>query len=573
MNNKFLISIILFLIAGSLSAQINLTNNPNIDITGSSVFLDASTGFSAEAGQNNNIGKGIVVPAVNLVNFEFDLTLADGITFPTYFDGMLVYNNATGTTLTTGDRSSTATVVTPGFYYFSNPNGATNGNVTAGVWKPVGGSTNTSGWSKSGNAGTDGGTNDFIGTTDTTDFVIKTSNSQSLQVTKRGKVRLVKEITDSEFAAGGDYSKLRFELSDNATTSSNVDYLTGSDAVISKRGSGNTEVLFGYSGGTKQMDGSTGSITNMAAYYNYLSKSGAGNITNMYGAHIFNTWDATSAGTVTNYKGYSLGGFFRGSANITKFDGMNLQLSPSFTSSSTIGEANGAKTYFNWNTEAQTTSYAGFNSYFFTGGAGLRVTDMYAFYSNGISGATMFGASNTITNAYGLYLGNISKGATLNYGIFTNAGLNSFGDNIELRGTGYLKLATGTSAQRPATASAGMIRFNTSISALEYYDGSSWISNGAATSIATKSANYSLTTSDRTILMNCTSAALTVTLPAVASSIGRTIVISKIDNSTNALTFSLPVYFSLSESITKINYSTALTLQCDGTNWWVIAKN
>jgi len=139
MKNKFLFSTILFLIAWELSAQINLTNNPNIDITGSSVFLDASTGFSAEAGQNNNIGKGIVVPSVDLVNFEFDLTLADGITFPTYFDGMLVYNNATGTTLTTGNRSATAKAVTPGFYYFSNPNGATNGNVTGGVWTPLGG--------------------------------------------------------------------------------------------------------------------------------------------------------------------------------------------------------------------------------------------------------------------------------------------------------------------------------------------------------------------------------------------------------------------------------------------------
>ncbi|WP_449401115.1 hypothetical protein [Chryseobacterium wanjuense] len=60
-----------------------------------------------------NVGKGIVVPSVDLVNFEFDTSLADGITFPTWFDGMVVYNNATGTTLTAGQRSSTATPVTP----------------------------------------------------------------------------------------------------------------------------------------------------------------------------------------------------------------------------------------------------------------------------------------------------------------------------------------------------------------------------------------------------------------------------------------------------------------------------
>ena len=120
------------------NAQISLTNVPNIDITGSSVFLDASTLFSLEAGAQNSIGKGIVIPSVDLINFEFDLTIADGITFPTYFDGMMVYNNATGSTLTTGARSSTSTNVTPGFYYFSNPNGGANGSVTAGVWTALG---------------------------------------------------------------------------------------------------------------------------------------------------------------------------------------------------------------------------------------------------------------------------------------------------------------------------------------------------------------------------------------------------------------------------------------------------
>jgi hypothetical protein len=54
---------------------------------------------------------------------------------------MVVYNTATGTTLTTGIRPSTATAVTPGFYYFSNPNGVANGNVTAGVWTAMAGAT------------------------------------------------------------------------------------------------------------------------------------------------------------------------------------------------------------------------------------------------------------------------------------------------------------------------------------------------------------------------------------------------------------------------------------------------
>ncbi|MDP9960219.1 hypothetical protein [Chryseobacterium lathyri] len=125
---------------GSLiNAQVNVNNNVQSSINNSNVGIDLSSSFSTEAGAGPNVGKGVVIPSVNLVNFEFDLALADGVTFPTYFDGMLVYNSSTGTTLTTGNRSSTATPVAPGYYYFYNPNGASNSNVTAGVWRPIGG--------------------------------------------------------------------------------------------------------------------------------------------------------------------------------------------------------------------------------------------------------------------------------------------------------------------------------------------------------------------------------------------------------------------------------------------------
>ncbi len=138
MKNIFnLLAIVAF---GSLmNAQINVNNGTQSTINNSNVGIDLSSSFSTEAGAGPNQGKGVVIPSVDLVNFEFDTTLADGITFPTWFDGMVVYNNATGTTLTAGQRSSTATPVTPGFYYFYNPNGATNGAVQPGVWRPLGG--------------------------------------------------------------------------------------------------------------------------------------------------------------------------------------------------------------------------------------------------------------------------------------------------------------------------------------------------------------------------------------------------------------------------------------------------
>ena len=135
---KIILGAFVALISQSLIAQI-YTQGVDNSISGSNILIDGSSTFSVEAGAGANVGKGIIIPSVDLVNFEFDLTLADGFTFPTYFDGMVVYNNATGATLTTGDRPSTSTNVAPGFYYFSNPNGNSNGNVTGGEWIRIGG--------------------------------------------------------------------------------------------------------------------------------------------------------------------------------------------------------------------------------------------------------------------------------------------------------------------------------------------------------------------------------------------------------------------------------------------------
>ena len=44
--------------------------------------------------------------------------------------------------------------------------------------------------------------------------------------------------------------------------------------------------------------------------------------------------------------------------------------------------------------------------------------------------------------------------------------------------TDYLQIPTGTTAQRPGSASAGYIRFNTTTTKLEAYDGTNWIDVG-----------------------------------------------------------------------------------------------
>lgn len=47
--------------------------------------------------------------------------------------------------------------------------------------------------------------------------------------------------------------------------------------------------------------------------------------------------------------------------------------------------------------------------------------------------------------------------------------------NLTINDTGYMQLPSGTTAQRPGSPVAGMIRFNTDTSINEYYNGSAWI--------------------------------------------------------------------------------------------------
>ncbi|MEC5393979.1 hypothetical protein [Bergeyella sp. RCAD1439] len=117
-----------------LFSQINIQTTPNQTIPGESAFLDASGYVSFP----NNVGKGLVFPRVDLTTFTFVTTTTTPAKFRTAYDGMVVYNTGTGSTLDTPATAGIQTTVSPGFYYFYNPTGATTRNVTAGKWVRIG---------------------------------------------------------------------------------------------------------------------------------------------------------------------------------------------------------------------------------------------------------------------------------------------------------------------------------------------------------------------------------------------------------------------------------------------------
>ena len=93
-------------------------------------FFDASTSFNG----TTNKGKGLVFPQTDLTAFTFITTALDGTTFPSAFDGMIVYNIGTGKTVV---GQGIQADVKPGFYYFSNPTGGSTKAITSGKWVRV----------------------------------------------------------------------------------------------------------------------------------------------------------------------------------------------------------------------------------------------------------------------------------------------------------------------------------------------------------------------------------------------------------------------------------------------------
>jgi len=117
-----------FLIAQMGFAQIKINSNlGTTSLTNHTAFLDASISTTWNGSTNN--GKGLLFPRVNLTTLATMMpTTSVATNNPNRFDGMLVYNTATGTS------AIGAKAVKPGFFYYSNQ----STNVNGGTWISVG---------------------------------------------------------------------------------------------------------------------------------------------------------------------------------------------------------------------------------------------------------------------------------------------------------------------------------------------------------------------------------------------------------------------------------------------------
>ena len=79
--------------------------------------------------------------------------------------------------------------------------------------------------------------------------------------------------------------------------------------------------------------------------------------------------------------------------------------------------------------------------------------------------------------------------------------------------TDELHMPKGTTAQRESSPTTGAIRFNTTLTTWEGYNGATWTGLGGGNPWVTKTANYTAAASDR-IFVDTSGGAITITLPA-----------------------------------------------------------
>ncbi len=129
-NTIFKIIFIICIVNISQKAFAQVYSNAEVtnNIFNQNPFLDASSNFDISVSSATS-GKGLLFPRTDLTAFSFKVSELDGINFPSAFSGMIIFNVGTGYTQKDETNGITdTTYVTPGFYYFYNPNAELNSN-------------------------------------------------------------------------------------------------------------------------------------------------------------------------------------------------------------------------------------------------------------------------------------------------------------------------------------------------------------------------------------------------------------------------------------------------------------
>ena len=185
-NLKNILIIIGLTLMVKVNGQVRIVNSINNSVAlNSSAFIDASSNSSIN--NSTNLGKGLLYPRTDLTTFANfgGSPIGVGSSYPTRFDGLLVYNTGTGNTLASAADAIVA--VTPGFWYYDNKSTTLKG----GTWKPLA--------TPSGSSLSDILKEDTINKSTDGTF---SSNSDIKFPTEKATKTYVKKLTDSKINIG-----------------------------------------------------------------------------------------------------------------------------------------------------------------------------------------------------------------------------------------------------------------------------------------------------------------------------------------------------------------------------------
>jgi hypothetical protein len=226
------------------------------------------------------------------------------------------------------------------------------------------------------------------------------------------------------------------------------------------------------------------------------------------------------------------------------------------------------------------------------------------------AGTVTGGADNAYlySSASDFVIGNSTAGKNL---IFFTGGTATTNEAMRINASGYLGIGTanpgnklevnsgtgGVSGLRlKELAGGGVLFMNTTADVTEnnsnlYFDATNYrlsvaagvapsstlqVGGSLAVAISTKTANYTASVNDHTILCDNTSGGITITLPAVAGVAGRIYVIKKISVAGNNVTVAgnsgVETIDGSPTNVITTQYS-SIMIQSDGTSWYILSKN
>lgn len=464
---------------------------------------------------------------------------------------------------------------------------------SAGMWKKLASMADaTANWSLTGNTGTDSASN-FIGTLDGKPLTIKTNNAERMVISSTGQVGIGTTTPSATLDVNGS---VKFENLASGTNELSV-LVLNTDGSVYKRtmsSSAFTNAIKAINGIQKQTLSITAAasttkdsvtVTNTSADSTiaiYLPVQDGASATKPYGFLQKTDWDKIQSAIQTITIGaVASSSNVNGASITTTGTARTIILHPADATNAGIVTAGrqtfgGAKTFVD---SVTINSPLTLNSV-----ANNSTADSVLVINNGVVQKRQVSAA-AFGNAIRSINGNRDTAQRI---AFTTAGTDL---SISTNGTDSIRLnvpSASTSARGVVTTAAqtfgGVKTFQDSVTATAAIkvgstgnaNSTMQVAGSLSMAIRTISANTTIDATDNTVLVNTTSGALTITLPSASGISGRIYTIKKIGSGgiDKELTVTPAGSSTIDGGSSYIIYNdyTYVTLQTDGTNWYIIKK-